>query len=210
MLNSKCKICRRLGQKLFLKGDRCVSQKCAAVRRPYPPGQKGKRRKSQLSEYGRQLGEKQKIRFSYGMGERQFKKYVKGCLAKSSKEGKGFIDFLVEKLESRLDNVVFRSGLANSRSGARFLVTHSHFLVNKKLADIPSYQIKRGDVISIKERSKTKPLFKDLVISLKKYQPPSWLELDRKNFEVKVIGTPNKDEASMPGDLQKVGEFYSR
>lgn len=141
--NNKCKICRRFGQKLFLKGDRCIGQKCAMIRRPYPPGQKRKRRKSQLSEYGRQLHEKQKIRLSYGMGERQFKKYVKGCLAKSAKEGRGFVDFLVERLESRLDNVVFRVGLANSRSKGRFLVTHGHFLINNKPVDLPSYQVKR-------------------------------------------------------------------
>jgi len=210
MLNSKCKICRRLGQKLFLKGDRCIGQKCAMVRRPYAPGPKGKRRRAPLSEYGRQLYEKQKIRFAYGMGERQFKKFVKDCLAKSVKEGRGFVDFLIEKLESRLDNVVFRAGLANSRSKARFFVTHGHFLVNKKLVDLPSYRVKKGDVVSIKEKSKDKPIFKDLVLSLKKYQLPSWLELDKKDLEVKIVGIPTKEESSLPGDLQKIGEFYLR
>ncbi len=210
MKKNKCKICRRLGQKLFLKGERCASQKCSMIRRPYPPGQKSKRRRSPLSEYGRQLQEKQKIRFSYGMGERQFKKYVKECLARASKEGRGFVDFLVERLENRLDNVVFRAGLANSRSRARFYVTHGHFFVNKKRVDLPSYQIKKGDIISIREKSEKKSPFKDLNISLKKHQPPSWLALDQENLNVKVIGIPSKDEFPIPGDLQKVGEFYSR
>ncbi len=210
MKKNKCKICRRLGQKLFLKGERCVGQKCAMIRRPYPPGQKRKRRKSQLSEYGKQLQEKQKIRFSYGIGERQFKKYVKGCLSRAPEEGRGFVDFLVEKLESRLDNVVFRAGLVDSRPKARFLVTHGHFLVNKKRVDLPSCQVKRGDIISIREKSKNKSAFKDLAASFKKYQLPSWLELDSKNLEVRVIGAPSKDEFSLSGDLQKVGEFYSR
>lgn len=210
MKKNKCKICRRAGQKLFLKGERCVGQKCAMIRRPYPSGSKGKRRKSPLSEYGKQLREKQKIRFSYGLGERQFKKYAKECLARVSKEGMGFVDFLVERLESRLDNAVFRAGLANSRSKARFFVTHGHFLVNKKRVDLPSYRIKKGDIISIREKSQKKAAFKELSISLKKHQLPSWLQANQENLEIKVVGAPSKEEFPMPGDLQKVGEFYSR
>ncbi|PIQ92409.1 MAG: 30S ribosomal protein S4 [Parcubacteria group bacterium CG11_big_fil_rev_8_21_14_0_20_39_14] len=210
MINSKCKICQRAGQKLFLKGERCLGQKCSMIRRPYPSGTKKKRRKSQVSEYGKQLQEKQRVKFSYGIREKQFKKYVKDSLKKISKEGKGFVDFLIEKLESRLDSVVFRAGLVNSRSKARFLVSHGHFLVNKKRVNFPSFQLKTGDVVSISEKSKNKTPFKDLSTILKKYQPSPWLELDPKNFEVKIIGTPSKEEVSLPGDLQKVGEFYSR
>src|SRR4030043_988045 len=148
MISIKCKKCRRAGQKLFLKGERCYSQKCAMVKRPYPPGLHGKRRSS-LSEYGKQLLEKQKIRNTYGVLERQFKKYVLETKDKAGDKR----EFLFKKLEKRLDNVIFRAGFAKSRTQARQTVSHGHVLVNSRRMNIPSYEVKVGDVISIKVKS---------------------------------------------------------
>ena len=149
MSDSKCKICRRMGIKLFLKGERCVTQKCQMVKKPYPPGKKGKRRPTPLSEYGRELREKQKLKNLYNLKERQFKNYVKRVLKKRGKV-ENASDLLIKILESRLDNVVFKLGFTVSRSQARLLVSHGYFLVNGKPTNIPSRQLKKGDIISIK------------------------------------------------------------
>jgi len=210
MENSKCKTCRRVGQKLFLKGDRCASQKCGIIRRPFLQTKKKKGGRTQFSEYGRQLLEKQKVKWIYGLRETEFKKSVKKALSKPQKEGMGFVEFLIDKLERRLDNVVFKGGLVSSRSKARFFVSHGHFLVNKKKVNIPSYEIKKGDTVSIRDKSKNTAPFKELANTLKKYQTPSWMDIDREKFEIKIIGNPSKEEFSLPVDLQKVGEFYSR
>ena len=149
MENSKCKICRRLGVKLFLKGEKCLSPKCPMVKKPYPPGQKRKRRPIPLSEYGKELREKQKLKNWYNLGERQFKNYVKKVLDMRQKV-EDPATLLIKNLETRLDNVIFRLGFATSRPQAKQLVSQALVLVNRKSIDTPSYQVKKGDIISIK------------------------------------------------------------
>jgi len=209
MEDSKCKICRRSGIKLFLKGERCFSQKCAMVKRPYPPGKKGKRRRSPLSEYGKELREKQKLRNLYGLGERQFKKYVREVLGKRRKVT-DVSALLIKILESRLDNVVFRLGFASSRGQAKQMVSHSYFLVNGKSLDIPSYQAKKGDIIALKSTKAQKAIFKNLKNIIKKYKTPGWLELDAQKLEGKIIGQPSLEEVAPPVEITAIFEFYSR
>ncbi len=209
MENAKCKICRRLGVKLFLKGDRCFSPKCSMVRKAYPPGKKGKRRIKALSEYGKELREKQKLKNWYNLKERQFRKYVKEVLEKRGKV-KDTSASLVETLESRLDNVIFRLGFANSRVQAKQLVSHGHFLVSGKSVDIPSYQLKKGDVVALKPQKIKKSIFQNLKNLLKKHKTPSWLELDAEKLEGKVIGKPTIEEVAPPVEISAIFEFYSR
>ena len=207
--DSKCTICRRVGQKLFLKGERCFSQKCPMIKRAYPPGRKTKKRAAGLSEYGRELREKQKLKFCYGLREKQFKKYIKEILSKKKKRED--IELLVIKeLESRLDNVVFRLGLANSRIQARKLITQKHFLVNGKTVSFPSFEAKKGDTISVKPKSFNKVIFKNLSATIKKYQPPAWLESDREKLAGKVMGEPTVADANILVEIPMILEFYSR
>ena len=207
MVDPKCKKCRRAGQKLFLKGERCFSQKCAMIRKPYIPGLHGKsRRRRRVSEYSQQLAEKQKMRRTYGISERQFKNYFKEIVTqKGNKE-----ELLVTKLESRLDNVVFRLGWAKSRSLARQLVNHGHILVNGQKVDIPSYQVKKDDIVQIKEKSKKLSLFQDLKALLKKQEVPAWLSLDKKNIEGKMVGQPKLEDVGKIGEISMIIEYYSR
>ena len=209
MLNAKCKICRRLGVKLFLKGEKCLSPKCPMVKRAYPPGQKGKRRPTPLSEYGKSLREKQKLKNWYNLKERQFKNYVKKILERRGKV-EDASSLLIKTLESRLDNVVFRLGFANSRALAKQLVSYGHFLVNGKSIDTPSYLVKNGDVISIKPQKTKKAIFQNLKNLLKKYKTPSWLALDVEKLEGKVIGEPTLEESAPPVEISAIFEFYSR
>ena len=209
MEKNKCKICRRLGVKLFLKGEKCSSPKCPMVRKPYPPGLKGKRRKKGESEYGRELKEKQKIKNWYNLRERQLKIYVSSILKKRGSV-ENVEELLIRKLESRLDNVVFRLGFAVSRSQARQLVSHGHFLVNGKKVNIPSYQLKKGDKVTLKESSKKKKIFQEIIPILKKHTPPSWLKLDVQKMEGEVIGEPSLKEVSPPFEISSVFEFYSK
>lgn len=206
IIKEKCKKCRRANQKLFLKGDRCSTQKCAMVKRPYAPGVHGKSRRRRFSEYGSQLAEKQKIRYTYGISEKQFKNYFKEAI--NQKENKG--EFLVKKLESRLDNVIFRLGWARSRSLARQIVSHGHILVNGRKVNISSYQVKEGDVIKLKEGSKKLALFKELKTILKKYKLPVWLSLDLDKVEGKIKGSPEISDLSSIGEVNMVIEYYSR
>jgi len=209
--NSKCKICRRLGVKLFLKGERCLTQKCPMVKRSYPPGQKKKRRTRALSEYGEELREKQKLKKWYNLEERQFRKYVKKIL--ESHQGPGKKDVLIsliKTLESRLDNVVFRLGIAASRPQARQLISHGHFLVNSKSVDIPGYLVKKGDKIRISPSSRKKNIFQNLPTLLKKRELPSWISLDVEKLEGKVIGAPSLEEAVLPAEVSLIFEYYSR
>ncbi len=209
MKNNKCKICRRLGAKLFLKGDKCLSPKCPVIKKPYPPGEKGKRRTRTRSEYGKELSEKQKLKNWYNLGEKQFRKYVKEVLEKRGKvEDAGAL--LIEKLESRLDNVVFRMGFTSSRSQARQVISHGHFLVNEKKVNIPSYQVKKGDKVALKPESRKKTIFGNLSTSLKKYKPPSWIELDIEKLEGKISAQPSLEEAASPAEISVIFEFYSR
>lgn len=209
MIHSKCKICRRLGTKLFLKGEHCLSPKCPMVKRSYPPGVKGKRRKSPPSEYGKELREKQKLKNWYNLGERQFRNYVKKVLAKRGKVEDTAV-LLIQLLESRLDNVVFRLGFAQSRTQARQLVSHNFFLVNGKSTNVPSYQLKKGNVISIKPQKINKMIFKNLKNLLQKYKTSSWLQLDVEKLEGKVIGEPKLEEVAPPVEISSIFEFYSR
>jgi len=209
MKDKKCKICRRLGVKLFLKGERCLSQKCPIITKPYPPGEKGKRRTRQRSEYGKELSEKQKLKNWYNLRERQFRKYVKEVLEKRGRvEDAGAL--LIKKLESRLDNVVFRMGFTPSRVQARQIVNHGHFLVNEKKVDIPSYQVKKGDKISLRASSRNKAMFRDLPTILKKHQVPSWIKINIEKLEGEIVGQPNLEEAAPPAEISTIFEFYSR
>ncbi|OGZ35390.1 MAG: 30S ribosomal protein S4 [Candidatus Portnoybacteria bacterium RIFCSPLOWO2_01_FULL_43_11] len=207
MLDPKCKKCRRVGEKLFLKGERCFSQKCAMIRKPYRPGLHGKsRRRRRLSEYGQQLIEKQKVRLLYGVSEKQFKNYVKAIAPKKGDKG----ELLLTNLETRLDNVIFRLGWAKSRALARQIVNHGHILVNQRKLDIPSYQVKKGDQIQIKEKIKKSPIFKDLKTILNKYEAPSWLGLDKEKPEGQVLALPKTEDVGKVGEMGMIIEFYSR
>jgi len=206
---TKCKICRRLGAKLFLKGERCLSPKCAMIKRNYPPGQKRKRKPVSLSEYGKTLKEKQKLKNWYNLKERQFKNYVKKILKKRT----GIEDasnLLIKILESRLDNVIFKLGFANSRPLARQLVSYGYFLINGKPINIPSYLVKRGEVISIKPQKVKKTIFQNLKNLLKKYKVPNWLELDLEKLEGKIIKYPTLEEIVPPVEMSAIFEHYSR
>ena len=207
-ISSKCKLCRRAGEKLFLKGDRCGSPKCAVVRKPYAPGAHGNSGSGRgLSEYGKQLMQKQKIRRMYGVSEKQFRKHLD-----EAKRQQGVVgDNLVAVLEMRLDNVVYRLGLADSRSQARQIVGHGHLQVNGKSLDIASAAVKVGDTISVKDIRKEKNYFKDMqAILKKKTSTPGWLDFDSGKMEGKILSRPTRDEIGVSIDIQGVIDFYSR
>ncbi|MEK9154900.1 MAG: 30S ribosomal protein S4 [Patescibacteria group bacterium] len=203
LLKAKEKKERALGTKLFLKGIRCNSPKCAMVRRPYRPGIHGKKYRSALSEFGQQLLEKQKIKISYGLKESQIEKIFDKA-AKAGNIGQNVVSIL----ERRLDNVIFKIGFAASRICARQYVNHGHFLVNNKKVTVPSYQVKINDIISIKPASKDLLIFRDLSNSIKKYNPPDWLTLDKEKIEGKVKSLPHDIET--PFDVNIVVDYYSR
>lgn len=208
-ISSKCKLCRRAGEKLFLKGDRCGSPKCAVVRKPYAPGAHGNsgNRGRGLSEYGKQLMQKQKIRRMYGISERQFRRHLD-----EAKRQQGVVgDNLIAVLEMRLDNVVYRLGLADSRSQARQIVGHGHLQVNGKNLDVASASVKIGDSISVKDTKKEKNYFKDMQAILKKKETnPEWLDFDSSKMEGKILSKPTKDGIGVRLDIQGVIDFYSR
>jgi len=209
MINDKCKICRRVGQKLFLKGERCFSAKCAMVKRAYPPGLEKKRKTGAPSAYKRALNEKQKLRNWYGLSERQFKQYVQKTLEKRGKVADIEQD-LISKLERRLDSVVFYLGLAKSRAQAKQLVSHGCFLVNGKPVDIPSYETKKGDVIALKETKKKKAIFQEIAAQIKNKEIPKWLELDINKLVAKIKEEPLLAEVAPPAEIPIIFEFYSR
>ena len=209
MKNNRCKICRRLGTKLFLKGDRCVSIKCAIIKRPYPPGEKAKKRRGSLSEYGKELREKQKLKNWYNLSEKQFGRYVMEVLNKRSKlEDAGTL--LIKKLENRLDNTVFQAGFAVSRIQARQLISHGYFLVNRRKINIPSYQVKKGDKISLHPKTNKKNIFHSIVLFLKKRKAPSWIKVDQEKLEAEIIGQANLEETTPPAEISSIFEFYSK
>ncbi|EKE15734.1 MAG: hypothetical protein ACD_11C00108G0028 [uncultured bacterium] len=206
-LESKCKKCRRAGEKLFLKGDRCGSPKCAVVRRSYAPGMHGKNISRGLSEFGKQLAMKQRIKRLYGVLERQFRRHFEEAKAKEGVTG----DMLLTRLELRLDNVVKRIGFAIAPSQARQLVNHGHFLVNGKKVDIPSCEVKVGDVISINSTKKENAFFVSQAQILKnKKDFPSWIQFDSAKNEAKVVSLPSRDEIGVHVDPQMVVEYFSR
>ncbi len=206
-MDAKCKICRRAGEKLFLKGDRCFTPKCAMVKRPYAPGKLDSERKhkSQVTEYGLQLREKQKVRNIYGVSEKQFRNYVDKAMGHKGVETTGL---LFESLESRLDNVVFRLGFVPSRALARQSVSHGHVLVNGKRTTVPSYKVRVGDTISFREGSKVSKLFALAAERVKNITPPTWLSLDKEKMVAEIKGKPKDTEIVY--NLQSVVEFYSR
>ena len=211
MIGPRCKICRRLGTKLFLKGDRCFGQKCEIVKRNYPPGIKNKKRGRKISEYGKGLMEKQKIRNWYNLSEQQFSSHVKDILAAKKTQGEvNTGDQLIMNLESRLDNIVYRMGFAPSRSEARQLVNHGHFMVNGRKVDIPSYKLKTGDEIEVKPEAKEKKKMQQIKESLKGFNPPVWIFLDKDKLKGKIISFPTMEEAGVPVETSTIFEFYSK
>lgn len=203
--DSVCKLCRRESTKLFLKGDRCYTEKCAIDRRAYPPGQHGQN-KGKDSAYAVQMREKQKIRRLYGIQEKQFRKYFHEADRLKGVTGSN----LLVLLERRLDNIVYRMGFANSRSQSRQFVRHGHVLVNGKVVDIPSYSVENGDVITVHEKSRENSVIKLAMDSVERRGVPAWLELDRTQFLGKVKAIPTREDLAMPLQEQLVVEFYSR
>jgi len=195
---------RALGMKLFLKGNRCNSPKCAMVRKAYRPGMHGQKSKRKLSEYGQQLLEKQRIKTSYILREAQMRRIFMKALAKTG----NVTEIVLSALERRLDNVVFRLGLANSRIIARQLINHGHFLVNNKKVNIPSYQVKIGDAITIKSPSLSLLQFNDLANNLKNYKSPDWLELDKEKLTGRMKSLPTNIE--IPFNINLVVDYYSK
>lgn len=199
----KCKQCRREGVKLFLKGERCLTEKCAIERRSYPPGEHGRGRIKQ-SEYLLQLREKQKARRFYGVLEKQFRNYYKQAARQSGITG----DRLLQLLELRLDNVVYRLGFASSRSQARQIIRHGHFQVNGRRVNIPSYRLRRDDIVSVKPSSAVEQVVRDatdLTASV-----PAWLEADHDNLSARVLKTPERAEIDAPIEEQLIVELYSK
>jgi len=206
-IDAKCKKCRRAGEKLFLKGDRCLSPKCGVIRRASAPGVHGKKMSRNKSEYGTQLSVKQKVKRIYGVLEKQFSKHYRDIQNKKGITG----DLLLERLEKRLDNVVYRIGFANSRSQARQIVNHGLIAVNGKKLTIPSHEVKIGDVISINQTKKEKNYFKNLEQVMKnKKDFPNWITFDNSKSEGKITGTPKANEIGINVDAQVIVEYYSR
>ena len=200
-----CRLCRRENQKLFLKGDRCYTEKCAIARRAYAPGQHGQGR-SKVSEYGTQLREKQKAKRYYGVLESQFRGYFEQASRMKGKTGEN----LLSLLETRLDNVVYRLGFAMSRAEARQLVRHAHFTVNGKKVDIPSFLVKPGMVVALKEKSRSLDKFKAVIEANSFRQPPKWLEYDAANSMAKVVAIPAREDIDLPIEEQLIVELYSK
>lgn len=203
--DEQCRICRREGQKLFLKGSRCYTDKCSISRRNYAPGQNGQKRKK-LSEYGTQLREKQKTKSFYGVGEKQFRKYFDMASNTKGKTG----EVLLQLLESRLDNVVYRLGFGSSRAQARMLVTHGTFEVNGKKVDIASYLVKPGDVIAVREIRKDNGTIKNNIEENASRPVPEWLEKDAEKLSGKVVRLAAREDIDLPVEEHLIVELYSK
>lgn len=209
IIDQKCKKCRRAGEKLFLKGERCFTPKCAMERKPYPPGMllSEHKHRSSTTEFGTQMRNKQKVRNTYRVSEKQFSNYVKES---TTKKGVAPADFLYEALESRLDNVVFRAGYANARSLARQMVAHGHITVNGRRSTIASRRIKVGDIIAVRAGSKGSKLFEGLGEKLKTMKVPSWIKIDTDKHTATLQGKPKSVPGEATFNLTSVIEFYSR
>ena len=201
-----CRLCRREGQKLFLKGERCYTGKCALERRAYAPGQHGQARNKKASEYGKQLRTKQIARRYYGVLEGQFRHYFELATKMEGQAGEN----LLRLLESRLDNVVYRLGFASSRAEARQLVTHGHFTVNGRKVNIPSYLVKPGQVVAMKEGSRQLDKMKGIIEANSSRPVPQWLDLDRANMEAKVVSLANREDIDLPIEETLIVELYSK
>lgn len=207
MKRYKSKVERKYGQNLQIKGERSLSQKAGFRRRPYPPGIFGKQKfRHKLSEYGRQLAEKQKLRISYGLREKQFRNLVKRAIG----AGEQTDIILIQLLERRLDSVIIRMGLADSRAQARQIVSHAQVLINGRINNTPSYLVKKGDVISLKKRFQESAFLKNIQPKLKNFTPPEWLSLDKAKLEAKIIKYPEGKDIKTNVDLPLVIEYYSR
>jgi small subunit ribosomal protein S4 len=202
----KCKQCRREGTKLFLKGDRCVTDKCAFERRGYAPGEHGRERRLRLTDYGTQLREKQKARRIYGIMEKQFKNYFLSAERKKGITGEA----LLQMLECRLDNLVFRLGFAPSRQSARQLVKHGHFMVNRKKVNVPSFQVRPGNEVSVKEKSRELQVIKSSIEMSQGREMPSWLLIDRENLSGKLLEIPSRELIPVPIQEQLIVGLYSK
>lgn len=202
-IGANCRLCRRENQKLYLKGERCFSEKCALSKRPTAPGQHGAR-KAKMSNYGVQLREKQKVKRYYGVLEGQFREIYEKATKLQGIAGEN----LLKLLELRFDNVVYRMGFANSRKEARQLVVHGHFTVNGKNADIPSMTLKVGDVISVKEKSTSSTKFKELIE--KAIAAPKWIEADANKLEGKIVASPAREDIDLPIEEHLIIELYSK
>ena len=203
--DSACRLCRRENLKMYLKGDRCYTDKCAIERRPYPPGQHGQGR-AKFSEYGVQLREKQKVKRMYGLLERQFELYYARAAAKKGKTGEN----LLQALELRLDNVVFRAGFADTRTEARQLVRHGHFSVNGRRVTIPSFAVNTGDAIEVREKSRKVVRLTEALEAVDRRGVPQWLEVDKKAFKASVKTSPAREDLTMPINEQLIVELYSK
>jgi small subunit ribosomal protein S4 len=202
---SVCRLCRREGAKLFLKGTRCYTKKCSFERRPSPPGQHGVRRRK-VGDFGLQLREKQKIRRVYGVLERQFRNYFREAQTHAGVTG----EWLLRSLELRLDNVVYRMGFASSRAQARQLVGHGHFAVNGRPTNIPSFQLKPGDRIEVRESRRSREPFKTAKETLRSHQAPEWLSIDAASLSGTIGASPSRDQMPLDLNEQLVVEYYSR
>ncbi len=204
--DSVCRHCRRENLKLYLKGDRCYSDKCAFDRRSYPPGEHGERRGRKISDYGIQLREKQKVKRMYGLSEKQFHLFFERAERQRGVTGTN----LLVLLERRLDNVVYRLGFANSRTQGRQFVLHNHFMVNGKKVNIPSFLVKRGDFVEVKEKSKKIGAISDSLEAVVRRGIPQWLELEKEKHKGVVTGFPVREDLTMPMQEQLVVELYSK
>jgi len=198
-------LCRRETEKLFLKGDRCYTEKCGVERRQYPPGQHGQRR-GKLSDYGIQLREKQKVRNTYGLLEGQFRKYFDEAARRKGVTG----EVLLQLLETRLDNIVYRMGFAPNRTAARQLVAHRHFAVNGRAVNIPSFAVRAGDVVEVRQKSRDLEAIKDSLSRVEQRGIPSWIDVDAGSFRGKVVQIPSREEIPLTAQEQLIVELYSK
>ena len=203
---SVCRLCRRENMKLFLKGDRCFSDKCAFDRRGYPPGQHGERRGRKVSDYGIQLREKQKVKRMYGLTEKQFRLFFKRANQQKGITGTN----LLVMLERRLDNLVYRMGFVNSRTQGRHFVRHNHFTVNGKKVNIPSFLAGPGDVVEVREKSRTIQAISDSLDAVVRRGVPQWIELEKEAFKGIVKGLPVREDLTMPIQEQLIVELYTK
>jgi small subunit ribosomal protein S4 len=205
-IGAVCRLCRREGMKLFLKGERCYTEKCAIEKRNLPPGQHGKARKAKLVGYGLQLREKQKVKRMYGVLENQFRRYFEAAERQRGITG----ETLLQLLERRLDNVVYRLGLATSRPQARQLVRHGHFLINARKVDIPSYSLRAGDVVTVRATSAKNVTIQHAMEEVKGRGIPQWLEFDPEKMTGRVASLPTREQINLPVQEQLIVELYSK
>ncbi len=203
--DANCKLCRREGEKLFLKGTRCLSEKCSFEKRAYAPGQHGQNMRRKVSEYGHQLREKQKVRRVYGVLERQFRNYFKKAEQKKGITGAN----LLQLLECRMDNIVYRLGFAPSRKAARQLVRHRHFNVNGRIVDIPSYSVRVNDIIRVKDKSKSLDVF-HIALKESRGEELVWLRLNKAGLEGELLEIPKREDIPIPAQEQLIVELYSK